>query len=202
MVRVDCRRWRLMVSIHGAVDLRPGLVGVWGCPTEQLRHESYVGDGQTESFYAGKSFFVSEGGHLAAQFVEGLVQVEHPSAFADIGSSPLSHASHPAAGFLWGAGGPVGPAICRRTLGNQGCDLRSLPQSCEVGYTFIKFFMEILPRGTHTNRCREIRRWAPGRELWAAEEPPDPKAAGKEHPAYRWVGHWDVDAAWLSVGLD
>jgi len=158
MMRVDCRRWRLMVSIHGAVDLRPGLVGVRGCPTEQLRHESYVGDGQTEGFDAGEPFFVSEGGHLAAQLVEGLIQVEHPSAFADIGSSPLGHAGHPAAGLLRGAGGPVGPAICRRTLGNQGCDLRSLPQSCEVGYTFIKFFMEILPRGTHTNRCRESQR--------------------------------------------
>lgn len=73
MMWMNCRWWRLMVTIHTPIDVGPRFVGVRGRAAQQLSHESDVGDGQAKGFDAGQSFLVGEGGHLAAQLVEGLV---------------------------------------------------------------------------------------------------------------------------------
>ena len=59
-------------------------------------HEADVGHGQAQGLDARQTLFVVEGGETLAELVEGGVQVEHPSAFPDVGRLALSQRLHSA----------------------------------------------------------------------------------------------------------
>ena len=61
---------------------------------QQLVHEADVGDGEAQRLYPRQPLLVGEGGHLGAQPVEGLVQVEHPPPLPDVGRPPLGRRRH------------------------------------------------------------------------------------------------------------
>lgn len=88
----DYARRRMMMAVHAAVvKICARLVRIGGCATQELCHEANVGDGQSQRLDARQSLLVGERGHLATQLVERLVQVEHATALANIGSTALSH---------------------------------------------------------------------------------------------------------------
>lgn len=78
-----------------------------GAAVHQLRHEADVGNGQPQRLDAGQAFLVGECGNFAAQLIESLVQVEHPTAFSDIRCSSLGDGSDSASGFLGRCGVPT-----------------------------------------------------------------------------------------------
>ena len=61
---------------------------------QQLVHEADVGDGEAQRLYPRQPLLVGEGGHLGAQPVEGLVQVEHPPPLPDVCRPPLGRRRH------------------------------------------------------------------------------------------------------------
>lgn len=83
----EVTNWRIYSTIF-----RPAI--------QQFDHEANVGDGQSKGLNAGQPFLVSERRNLSPEFVEGFIQIEHPSSFTNIGSSPLGEGGHAPSGFL------------------------------------------------------------------------------------------------------
>lgn len=73
---------------------------IGGRAAQEFRHEANVGDGQTKRLDARQSLLVGESGHLAAQLVERLVQVEHATPLADVGCASLCHRGDTASRLL------------------------------------------------------------------------------------------------------
>lgn len=89
------------VDLRGSVFMAASRVGTtpWAA-VHQLGHEADVGNGQPQRLDAGQTLFVGECGNFAAQLIESLVQVEHPTAFSDIRRSSLGDWGDSASGLL------------------------------------------------------------------------------------------------------
>lgn len=59
------------------------------CPIHQFRHKSDVGNGQSQGLNPWQSLLISKSWNFPTELVESFVQVEHPSAFPNIGRPSL-----------------------------------------------------------------------------------------------------------------
>lgn len=103
---------------------------------QNLGHKADVRDGQPQRFDARQPFLVGERGHLAAQLVERLVQIEHAPALANVGRPPLSDGGDATARLLCSAAAAAargaavmtdGRIVMTAVTGVGGGDLRAWP---------------------------------------------------------------------------
>lgn len=62
-----------------------------GTAVHQFRHESNVGDGQSQGFDPGQPLLISKRWHLPTELIKSFIEIEHPPPFSDICSPSLSY---------------------------------------------------------------------------------------------------------------
>lgn len=99
------RRYGTGIHLRGTIFVAASAIAggsaAWTA-VHQLGHEANVRDCQTKCLNPRQMLLVGECGDLPAQLIESFVQVEHPTAFADVGRPPLGNGGDSATRFLGG----------------------------------------------------------------------------------------------------